>query len=128
MSPLLYRLWREDRGASTVEFVMVLPILTLLLAGSVFACMMMYAASTLHFAVEDAARCGAVKTGICTSATTTQTYALSRYRGPKMNSLTFTATPASTCGYQVAGSGTFLLKTGLKTLSVPISASGCFPI
>lgn len=117
--------WRSERGASTVEFVLVLPLLLLLTLGFVNLCALLYSATTLHYAAEDAARCRSVKTAICSDATTTQTYATSRYAGPKISAV-FTATQPS-CGNQVVGTGTYKLITGIRTWTVPLSATACFP-
>jgi len=134
----LNRLWNEERGASTVEFVLVLPLLILLTVGTVYLCFMMYAASTLHFAVQDSARCYAVNAvnganaARCGTAAATQTYALSKYRGPGMTpaltAASFVVTIDPNCGKKVSVvNAPFKLRTGLFTLSVPISAAACFP-
>jgi Flp pilus assembly protein TadG len=126
MATTLVRLLKDQRGASAVEFVIVLPLLALLLIGAFYVCFMMYAYSTLHYAVEDAARCRSVKTAVSTNATTTQTYAGSRFRGWGITP-TFVATQPA-CGNQVVGSGTFTLRTGLRSLPVPMSATACYPL
>jgi Flp pilus assembly protein TadG len=128
---VLKQIWANERGASAVEFVLVLPVLLLLTIGTAYLCFMMYAASTLHYAVEDAARCYAVKTAICSSVATTQAYALARYRGPGMSpaltAASFSVT-TPTCGKQVSvTSAQFRFRTGLASFSVPISARACFP-
>jgi len=117
----------NEGGASAVEFVLVLPLLLLLTIGTIYLTFMLQAASSLHFAVEDAARCAAVKTTVCSDTATTITYATGRYSGPGLTSLTFTPLAAQACGYQVSGAGTFSLRTGLMTLSVPLNATACFP-
>lgn len=118
--------WRRTDGSAAVELAFVLPIAILLTIGAMYLSTMMFAAASLHFAVEDAARCQAVKTSVCTNATTTQTYAQSKYTGPTLAGISFVATNPS-CGYQVVGSGNYTLKTGLRNISVPLSATACFP-
>lgn len=117
----------NEGGASAVEFVLVLPLLLLLTIGTIYLTFMLQAASSLHFAVEDAARCAAVKTTVCSDGASTITYATSRYSGPGLTALTFTPVAAQACGYQVSGAGTFSFRTGLMTLSVPLNATACFP-
>jgi Flp pilus assembly protein TadG len=121
----VFKFLRHSSGSSAVEFALVLPGLLILTIGTFYLFFTMYAAMTLHFAVEDAARCASVKTAICTNATTTQTYAASKYSGPGMG-VSFAATTPS-CGNQVVGTGTILLRTGIAAFSVPISATACYP-
>lgn len=119
------RFFDEQSGSSAAEFALVLPGLLLLTLGTFYLCFLMYAASTLHYAVEDAARCRSVKVATCSTAALTQTYALSRYRGPNISAVFVATQPA--CGNQVVGSGAFSLRTGIATLSVPLNATACFP-
>ena len=134
------RFLTEDRGASTVEFVLVMPLLAVLLMGTIYTCFMMYATATLHYTVENAARCYAVNyvfganAARCGTAAATQTYALSTYRGPAMTpaltTSSFVVTDDSTCHgkkVEVINAG-YRLRTGILTVSVPITASACFPI
>jgi Flp pilus assembly protein TadG len=135
-----YRFLKEDRGASTVEFVLVMPLLAVLLMGTIYTCFMMYATATLHYTVESAARCYAVNyvfganAARCGTAAATQAYALSTYRGPGMTpaltTASFLVTDDATCNgkkVSVVNAG-YRLRTGIMTVSVPISASACFPI
>ncbi len=118
----------DQRGSSAAEFVLVLPLLLLLTIGTVYLTFMLQAASSLHFAVQDAARCRAVKTTVCSDDVTTEAYAATRYSGPGLASLTFDSPLAAVaCGYQVTGAGAFSLRTGLMTLAVPLNATACFP-
>ena len=119
--------WLPDRaGSAAVEFAMVFPAFISLIVAGIYTAQLLYAASSLRYAAEAAARCYSVNTATCTSNTTTQTYALGKYLGPAYPAPTFTAsTPA--CGHQVVGTMTFPLNVGLKTFSVPLSATACFP-
>jgi len=119
--------WLPDNaGATAVEFAMVFPAFISLIVGGVYTAQLLYEASSLRFAAEAAARGYSVNTTVCTSNTTTQTYALGKYLGPVYPAPTFTAsTPA--CGHQVTGTATYQLNAGLKTFTVPLSATACFP-
>ncbi len=119
--------WLSDaRGAAAVEFAMVFPAFIALIVGGIYTAQLLYAASSLRYAVEAAARCYSVNTTVCTSASTTQTYALGKYLGPASPAPTFTAsTPA--CGHNVTGTSTFVFYAGLTSFTVPLSASACFP-
>lgn len=124
----LRRFWAGEAGASAVEFVLVLPLLVLVTIGVIYLCMMMYAVQTLHYAVEDAARCRSVKTATCSDSTTTNAYALARYRGPNIGVSFTTSSGKLNCGgYPVTGTGNFQLRTGVRSFSVPLSATACYP-
>ncbi len=120
------RFRRENAGATAVEFAIILPCFLALTFGTINLCVALYANTALHFAADDAARCESVKTTICDSAADTQTYAVNHYNGPNI-SPSFTATTAS-CGNQVTGTATFQLNAILTNLSIPLSATSCFPI
>ena len=121
----LVKLWRDRAGSSAAEFALVLPIFVALTVGTVNLCLLFFANTLLHYTVADAARCMSVKTAVCTSPSVTQTYALSHYKGPVITP-TFTATAAA-CGSSVSATASFPLITGLVNLTVPMSASACFP-
>jgi Flp pilus assembly protein TadG len=120
----LSNLARSDRGSTAVEFALVFPALAMFMLGTVTACLLMFSTSSLHYAVEQAARCYSVNSSQCGSASTAQTYAKSLYRGA--NSPTFTAaTPA--CGHQVSGSVNIVLSAIFVSWSMPVNAVACFP-
>ena len=117
--------WRRDQaGASALEFALVVPIVVALTLGGINLCLLLYANTTLHYAVDDAARCMSVKTLVCTSPGATQTYALASYKGPAI-SPTFTAVAAA-CGSQVTGTATYQLNAVLVNFPVAMSAVSCF--
>jgi Flp pilus assembly protein TadG len=117
---------RRTGGATAVEFAIVLPCFLALTVGTVNTCIALYANSALHFAVDDAARCMSVNTSVCDNATDTQTYAASNYNGPAI-SPTFTAVTSS-CGSQVTGAVTYQLNAIVTNVSVPLSATACYPV
>jgi Flp pilus assembly protein TadG len=134
MSPMsAYR--RDQRGASTVEFALVLPLFIALTLGVVHMSMVVYAAVNLHDATEYTARCLAVSAnttgGTCpsTSATNVQAYGAGRYTGPNI-APTFTLVSATSCTgsvQQVQGTGTYQVVLGLVNLPITITAKSCFP-
>jgi Flp pilus assembly protein TadG len=113
-----------DRASTAVEFALVLPALAALVVGGLYTGLVVYSAAGLHSAVEQAARCYSVNVTQCNSASATQTYAQSQYYG--INSPTFTASTQS-CGHQVAATVTVEIVAVLADLSVPLSATACFP-
>ena len=113
-----------DSGTTAAEFGMVLPAVAALIVGGLYTGVVVYSAAGLHTAVEQAARCYSVNVGQCGSGSATQTYAQSQYQG--VRSPTFTAS-IQTCGHQVAATVTIPLIAVLESLSVPLSATACFP-
>jgi Flp pilus assembly protein TadG len=118
------RLVTCERGASVVEFALVLPALATLLIGGIYTGILMYSTAGLHIAVEQAARCYSVNASRCGSASAAQTYAQNQYYG--MNSPAFTASKQA-CGHQVSGTVTVAFSAVLTDVTVPLSATACFP-
>jgi Flp pilus assembly protein TadG len=122
-----FRAFLRDRsGATTAEFVLILPALIVLSLGTINASFMLYAYARLHYAAADAARCRAVKTGVCSNSTTTESYALSRLAGPLV-SPSFSWSNAL-CGNTVTGTATFKVSTGFTTTPVTMQARACYPM
>lgn len=117
--------WRDERGGAALEFALVLPVLVAVLIGGIYLANLAFASNSLHFAVQEGARCAAVKTTVCSDATTTITYAQNKYSGPRF-SPTF-AYAHGACGHSVSANGNFPLVTGFGTLQVPVSAAACYP-
>jgi Flp pilus assembly protein TadG len=115
-------------ATTAVEFAMVLPSFLMLLIGIMSASAAVYTAGSLHYAVEGAARWYSVNDSVNASprstATTTQSYAQTLYKGP--SSPTFTASTPP-CGYQVTATLNVVLGTGMAQWNIPLSATACFP-
>jgi len=128
MSPraCLRRMVGDTSGAATAEFVLILPVMIILSLGTINASFMLYAYARLHYAAQDAARCRAVKTSVCSDNTTTESYALSRLAGPLV-SPSFTQSTAL-CGNTVTGTATFKVSTGLTTTPITMQARACYPM
>jgi hypothetical protein len=88
---------------------------------------LLYSSVSLRKAVEAGARCFSLSETQCASASAAQTYAQGLYYG--VGSPTFTATPPSlpSCGYQVAATVTLQIEAVVTNISVPLSATACFP-
>ena len=125
MRNLLKSLCLNQEGTTAVEFAIVAPVLTLLLIGTIGLCFALFLVGSLHFAVEDGARCASVQTTICSDATSTIAYTQSRYLGPNV-SPTFTYAAAA-CGKSVSASISYSMDVGFRTFVIPISATACFP-
>jgi Flp pilus assembly protein TadG len=126
ISAQLFRLKKDSRGATALEFAMILPAFIGLMVGGLYACIAVFTSASLQYAVEKAARCASVNTTTCSSSATTISYAKTAYYGPPAPAAAFTYSTAG-CGNTVNGSVNFKFDFGMKNLTVPISASACFP-
>jgi Flp pilus assembly pilin Flp len=119
------RRYAERRsGASAVEFALVLPVFITLLVGGICGANLAFTINSLHYAVEEAARCASVKTLVCTNATTTQAYAQSKYMAGGSPTFNYAATG---CGHTVTASTVFPFSVATATVNVPVTATACFP-
>ena len=119
------RAWDDNRGTTVIEFAMLAPVVITLLVGTFFLGLSLFLVGSLHYAVEEGARCASVNTGVCTDASTTVAYAQSHYFGPSATP-TFTFSAAS-CGNSLTASINYVMDLGMMRLTVPITASACFP-
>jgi Flp pilus assembly protein TadG len=116
--------WNDERGTTAVEFAIVGPLFIALVVGMLYLCLCLFLVGSLHYAVEEGARCASVRTTVCNDATTIVSYAQSRYFGPSSPTFTYAAAP---CGNSVSGSINYVVELGLKQVTVPIAATACFP-
>ncbi len=117
--------WRDEQGAGAAEFALVLLPFLALIFGIIGLSTMFYANHTLHYATKAAARCFAVNVTSCPTTGATQAYAASRYSGPDIAPV-FVATTAG-CGHTVTGNANFTLDAVVTSITVPLSATACFP-
>jgi len=117
--------WNDERGTTAVEFAMVAPVFILLVIGLLYVCMALYAVGSLHYAVEEGARCASVRTALCSDAHKTLDYTKNHYFGPN-TSPTFSYAVLA-CGNSVSGSANYAMDLGLAKFTVPITATACFP-
>src|SRR5215510_8537368 len=126
----MQQLWRKIRtnesGTTAIEFALVGPVFIFLVIGIAFLCMAMAVAGSMHYAVEEGARCASVRKMVCSDIDTTIAYAKAHYFGPG-GVPTFAYDPAAVCGHSVTASITYVVDMGLKKVSVPITAAACFP-
>jgi Flp pilus assembly pilin Flp len=122
----LSRFARDCAGATAIEFGLVLPAFVLLVMGGMSAATLGYSVASLHYVVEETARCAGVKTTICKDGATTEAYARSHYSGPKISPV-FTYSK-ETCGVKVSAQATYDLNFIPQFSDVPISASACYPV
>jgi Flp pilus assembly protein TadG len=120
----------DQQGTTAVEFAIIAPVFIALLVGVIALCICLFLIGSLHYAVEEGARCASVKTACADAsgnpnAIATVAYAQSHYFGPAVSpAFTYAAAP---CGNSVSGSINYSMNVGFKTFVVPISATACFP-
>jgi hypothetical protein len=121
------RKWKaaiRNDGTTAVEFALILQVFLGLTIGGLYLCSILFSFVGMHYAVDRAARCYAVETTQCGSASATLSYAQAHYNG--MGRPIFSAsTPL--CGYQVSASMTIDMPAVISNLSVPLTATACFP-
>jgi Flp pilus assembly protein TadG len=119
----------DEGGTTAVEFAIVAPVFIALLVGTISLCIGLFLVGSLHYAVQEGARCASVKTACQVNggpdAAATVTYTQNHYFGPSV-SPTFTYAAAQ-CGNSVSASINYSMNVGFKTFTVPISATACFP-
>jgi Flp pilus assembly pilin Flp len=121
----LKSLSQDRHGTTAVEFAIVAPVFIAMLMGTLALCVALFLIGSLHFAVEDGARCASVKSTICADAASTVAYTQSRYFGPNVSPSFVYA--AAACGNSVTGSIRYSMDVGFRTFVIPMSATACFP-
>ncbi len=115
----------DQQGTTAVEFAIVAPVFIALTVGTLALCVALFLIGSLHYAVQESARCASVKTTICSDSATTIAYAQSHYFGPNVLP-TFTYAAAA-CGSSVSASISYSMNVGFRTYTIPFSATACFP-
>ncbi|CAN7496172.1 pilus assembly protein [Phenylobacterium sp. LjRoot219] len=121
----LRRLARAQSGATAIEFALVLPVLSMMILGSIWIGLLVFTVSSLDYSVQSAARCSAVNEQLCDTTAKTVAYAEQRYTGPGATP-TFTAA-ASDCGHSVVGEAKFDLAVVPGIKAMPLKVSACYP-
>jgi len=117
--------WVNDQGTTAVEFAIVAPVFILLLVGTISICLGLFLVGSLHYAVEEGARCASVKTSVCSDSASILSYTQKQYFGPS-TSPNFTYATAA-CGNSVSASLSYVVNLGITEVTVPMTASACFP-
>lgn len=117
---------RED-GSSAIEFALVFPVFILMVLGIFETGRALWTQSLLNYAVQTAARCGAIDTTTCGSSSATVTYAVQNSSPLSIPGGDFTVTTPS-CGNQVAVAYPFTtVVPQLLPFDVTLSAQACYP-
>jgi TadE-like protein len=127
----LAAVWSNNRGTTAVEFAIIAPVFIGLVVSLLYLCMGLFLVGSLHYAVEEGARCASVRTHTnqaCNDPTQIVPYTQSRYFGPSSSpTFNYTYYPPPACGHSVSGSVNYVANLGLKTVTIPIAATACFP-
>ena len=116
----------DERGTTAIEFAIVGPVFILLVIGILYLCMCLSVVGSMHYAVEEGARCASVRKLVCNDEDTTIAYTRAHYFGPGGDP-TFAYDPVAVCGHSVTASISYVVDMGLKKITVPITAAACFP-
>jgi Flp pilus assembly protein TadG len=119
------RALKDARGTAAVEFALVAPAFIGLAVGTFYVCLCLFLTGSLHYAVEQAARCASVNTTLCSGSSAIVTYAQNNYFGPG-GTPNFTYAAAA-CGNSVTATMNYVLDVGLRRFTIPVSATACFP-
>jgi Flp pilus assembly protein TadG len=62
---------KDSRGTSAIEFAILGPVFIGMMMGTIYMCTLLFVVGSLHYAVEEAARCSSVKTTVCSDNSST---------------------------------------------------------
>ncbi|MFZ2466851.1 TadE/TadG family type IV pilus assembly protein [Parvibaculum sedimenti] len=113
-------------GAAAIEFALVVPLVLLFTIGIVDVGRLLWTQTTLDRAVQAAARCAAVNTTTCGSATSIKNYAVTQAYGMNIDSSAFTVS-TGTSDICVYASLTFQLIIPWVGDTVNLAAKSCYP-
>jgi hypothetical protein len=121
-------IWRDQRGASAVEFALVAPVFFLMIFGIVAVGFLFWTQVGLPHGAEMAARCATANPSRCptNNSGAITSYAKEQALGLPLPASTFTySMPA--CGNQVSATYTFAFPDILNLGPLTITAQSCFP-
>jgi Flp pilus assembly protein TadG len=123
----LARLPAADEGATLVEYALVLPAFLGLVLGLMQLGAMAWTQAALNYAVQDAARCAAVRPDLCGAAADVQAYAAARLTGMNVKASAFTVSQLA-CGQDVRAQVSFdFVNSPFWTARPTLTAEACHP-
>jgi len=123
----LARTMTRDDGNTAVEFALVFAVFILMVLGIFETGRALWTQSLLNYAVQSAARCGAIDTATCGSSTATVTYAVQNSSPLTVPNADFTVSNPA-CGNQVSVAFPFTtIVPQLLPFDVTLSAQACYP-
>jgi hypothetical protein len=122
----LAALWKDNRGASALEFALTAPVFFLFIFGIIEFGLLFWTQLGIQHGAEMAARCATVNSTLCPSGSAITNYAAQQAFGLALPSATFSySTP--TCGNQVSANYTFQFPQILNLSPMVLTARACFP-
>jgi Flp pilus assembly protein TadG len=124
----LAKIWRDQQGASAVEFALIAPVFFLFIFGIVACGLLFWTQIGMQHGAEMAARCASINGTLCPSSNpgAITGYAMQQTLGLSLPASTFTySTPA--CGNQVNASYAFQFPDILNLAPLTLTAQSCFP-
>ena len=121
-------MWRDQSGASALEFGLTAPVFFLFIIGVIEVGLLFWTQIGLQHGAEMAARCASVNTSLCPNndPSAITGYATRQALGLTLPASTFTySTPA--CGNQVNGSYSFQFPGIIPIAPLTLTAQACFP-
>jgi Flp pilus assembly protein TadG len=125
---LANKIWRDERGATALEFAILAPVFFLLIFAIIAFGLMFWTQVGLQHGAEMAARCASINATLCPTSNPSAitNYATQQALGLSLPASTFTySTPA--CGNQVSASYTFQFPDILNLDPLTLTAQACFP-
>jgi len=119
-------IWRDDSGASALEFALTAPVFFLFLFGIIEFGLLFWTQLGLQHGTEMAARCASVNPTLCPGSSAIATYAAQQAFGLTLPSQTFSYA-TSACGNQVSASYLFQFPEVLNLSPLSLTAQACFP-
>ena len=133
------KIWRDERGATALEFAILAPVFLLLIFGIIAFGLLFWTQVGLQHGAVMAARCASIGSGtdlrglnttLCPNGdpTAVQNYAMQQALGLSLPPSTFTlTTPRPACGNQVSATYTFVFPDILNLSPLTLTAQACFP-
>ena len=124
------KIWRDERGATALEFAILAPVFFLLIFGIIAFGMLFWTQVGLQHGAEMAARCASINTTLCPNGnqSAVTNYAMQQALGLSLPASTFTySTPPPPCGNQVSAIYTFVFPDILNLSPLTLTALACFP-
>ncbi len=120
-------IFAADDGAALVEYVLILPAFLAIVLGLMQLGGMAWTSAALNNAVQDAARCAAVRPDICGTAAQVQAYAAADMSGLPVPASAFTLSNAA-CGYDVQANATYsFINSPFWSATQTLTAEACHP-
>ena len=119
-------IWRDNSGASALEFGMTAPVFILFIFGIIEFGLLLWTQLGLQHGAEMAARCASINSALCPSSDAITGYAAQQAFGLSLPSQTFAYTKPA-CGNQVSASYAFQFPQVLNLSPLTLTAQACFP-